>query len=83
MLQETFNTLHNRVGVLDKVVNQVTVVSEKNSTEIDRMVATLKVSLQEVIDINKKNVEATSQVLEKVPAMLIDLQKRHLVRTKI
>ena len=83
ILTKTFESMSQRVGVLDKVVDHVTRVSEGNANEIERLVSTLKASLKDLVDVNQKNVTATNQVLDKLPAMLVELQKHRLVRSKI
>lgn len=83
MLMEVFNTVNNRVGVLDKIVDHVSKVSHQNEDEISRLVSNLKSSLKDLIDINQKNVTETNQVLDKLPRMLVELQRTHLIKNKI
>lgn len=82
-LTEIFNTVNNRVGVLDKVVDHVTRISEQNSNTIESLVSGLKLSLKELTDINESNVIKTNQVLDKLPKMLVELQRTHLIKNKI
>lgn len=83
LLTEIYNTINERVGVLDKVVDHVTKVSEQNKFVIEDLIESIKTSSQAVIDINKKNVSETNMVLEKLPAMLVELQKQKLIRHNI
>lgn len=75
----TFSTVKDEALLLDKVVGHVTQVSEKNEKKINDLVTDLGTSLEEIIKVNKKNVEETNVVIEKVPAMLIELQKNKLI----
>jgi len=83
LLTEVFNVVNNRVGVLDKVVDHVVKVSQQNEDEISRIVSNLKASLKGLVDINQKNVTETNQVLDKLPRMLVELQRTKLIRNKI
>ncbi len=69
--------------MLDKVVDRVTQVSKKNSDEIDLLVKNLAVSLEEIINVNKKNVFETNIVIDKVPKMIMECQKKGLINKKI
>lgn len=75
----TFSAVKDRTLFLDKIVDRVTQVSENNKKKIDDIVTDLGTSLEEIIKVNKKNVEETNVVIEKVPAMLIELQKNKLI----
>jgi chromosome segregation ATPase len=78
-----FDILKSEAMVLDKIIDHVTAVSEKNSHEITNIVSDLKISLKDLIDINQKNVTETNQVLDKLPRMLVELQKTKLIKNKI
>lgn len=82
LLTETYNTMENRVGVLNKVIAHVTKVSEDNINKIDSVVVNLKKGLEEIVEVNKKNVAATNQVLTELPRMLVELQKHGLIKNK-
>jgi len=79
----TFDVVKGEALLLDKIVNHVTTVSKGNSDKIELLVSNLAKSLEEIIEVNKKNVLETNIVVDKVPAMLIELQKNKLIRTKI
>ena len=76
----TFNTVKDETLLLDKVVDRVTQVSAENTKKIDDLVVGLSKSLEEIIEVNKKNVFETNIVIEKLPAMLMELQKRGLIK---
>lgn len=82
-LSDIFYTMNDRVGVLDKVVDHVTRVSEQNSNSIESTISNLKSSIQKIIDANNENVASTNLVLDKLPKMLIELQRVNLIRNKI
>lgn len=78
-----FNTIKGESLLLEKIVDHVTQVSEKNKFVIEDLVESIKKSSQEVIDINQKNVSETNMVLQKLPAMLVELQKNKLIKARI
>lgn len=82
-LTETFNSLHERVGVLDKVVGHVTTVSDKNVSVISDLVSSVKASLQEIIDINLSNVEKTNVVIKELPVVFLEVKRKSLIREVI
>jgi chromosome segregation ATPase len=79
----TFNIVKNEGLLLDKVIDRVTSFSEKNTIQVNLLVANLKKGLQEMIDVNQKNITETNQVLDKLPKMLVELQKVKLIKNKI
>jgi hypothetical protein len=78
----TFNTIKGETLLLDKVIDKVTTVSQGNINKIDLLVANLATSLEEIININRKNVFETNVVIEKLPAMLMEAQKHGLIKNK-
>ena len=80
---DNFEILKDGAIVLDKVVDHVTVVSKNNAEKIDLLVANLGTSLEELIDVNKKNVFETNIVIDKVPKMIMECQKHGLINKKI
>jgi vacuolar-type H+-ATPase subunit I/STV1 len=79
----TFNTVKAETTILDQVVDHVTKVSTDNARDINLIVSDLKKSLEEIVSVNRKNVAETNIVIEKVPAMLVELQKAKLIKNKI
>jgi len=78
----TFEVVKGETLLLDKVVGQVTQVSKSNTDKINLLVSDLAASLEEIIAVNRKNVFETNVVLEKLPAMLMELQKRGLIKPR-
>jgi uncharacterized protein (DUF3084 family) len=78
----TFNTIECEALLLDKVVDRVTTVSQSNINKIDLLVANLATSLEEIIEVNRKNVFETNVVIEKLPAMIMEAQKHGLIKNK-
>jgi chromosome segregation ATPase len=78
-----FDSVKNETLTLEKIVEHVSKVSENNKFVIEELVETLKKSTAEVVAVNQKNVSETNLVLEKLPAMLVELQKVKLIRHKI
>ena len=79
----TFNIVKNEGLLLEKIVDHVTTVSSANITKIESLVEWLTKTLEEMVDVNRKNVAETNLVLDKLPKMLIELQKVKLIRNKI
>ena len=79
----TFEVLKGEALLMDKVVDRVTQVSQKNSANIDSLVSNLATSLEEIIEVNKKNVLETNIVIDKVPKMIMECQKHGLIKNKI
>lgn len=82
-LAETFSSMNNRVEVLDTVVGHVTRVSTDNVALFNTLISQLKTSIEEIIEVNKKNVFETNIVIDKVPRMLVEIQKKGLIKNKI
>jgi len=80
---KTFEAVKTDTLSLEKIVDHVKKVSEQNKFIVEDLVETIKKSSQEVVDLNQKNVSETNMVLEKLPAMLVELQKTKLIRNKI
>jgi chromosome segregation ATPase len=78
-----FVAVKDETAILGDVVDHVTKVSTDNARDINMIVADLKKSLEEIIEVNRKNVFETNVVIEKVPAMLVELQKAKLIKNKI
>jgi len=78
-----FDVVKGETFLLDKIVNKVTTVSQDNTNKINTLVNNLAASLEEIIEVNRKNVFETNIVIEKVPAMIMEAQKRGLIKNKI
>jgi len=68
---------------LEKQIGGVIELSEKNANVVNSLMESLKVSTKELIDINTKNVAETNIVLDKLPRMLVELQKHGLAIKKL
>ena len=79
----TFEVLKGEALLLDKVVDRVTSVSKSNVDKIDLLVSNLAKSLEEIIEVNRKNVFETNIVIDKVPKMIMEAQKHGLIKNKI
>lgn len=78
-----FEVIKGETFLLDKVVDKVTTVSHDNTNKINSLVADLATSLEEIIEVNRKNVFETNVVIEKLPAMIMEAQKHGLIKNKI
>ena len=78
-----FDVIKGETLLLDKVVDRVTAVSQNNANKIDTLVNDLSKSLEEIIEVNRKNVFETNIVIDKVPKMIMEAQKHGLIKNKI
>ena len=78
----TYDVIKGETLLLDKIVNEVTVVSKGNTDKINLFVSNLAKSLEEIIAVNKKNVLETNVVIDKLPAMMLELQKAGLLKSR-
>jgi predicted nucleic acid-binding Zn-ribbon protein len=78
-----FDVIKGETLLLDKVVDRVTAVSQNNANKIDTLVNDLAKSLEEIIEVNRKNVFETNIVIDKVPKMIMEAQKHGLIKNKI
>ena len=76
----TFNIVKDEGLLLEKVINHVTVVSKGNQEKIDLLVKNLAESLELIIEVNQKNVAETNIVIDKLPRMLVEIQKKGLIK---
>ena len=82
-LTDVFKKIDGQVSDLNKIVDHVTRVSSDNVVVFDTLMANLKKTLGELIDVNTKNVFETNVVIEKLPQMLVEARKQSLTRNKI
>jgi len=78
-----FEVLKGETLLLDKVVDRVTQVSLTNKDRINSLVDSLATSIEEIIEVNRKNVFETNIVIDKVPKMIMEAQKHGLIKNKI
>ena len=78
-----FNILKSEALVLDKIVDHVTVVSDENARTINGIVGELARSLEEMVAVNRKNVNETNIVIDKLPRMIMEAQRHGLIKNKI
>lgn len=77
-----FEVVKGESLLLNKITDEVTSVSKSNTDKINSLVSNLAISLEDIIAVNRKNVQETNVVIEKLPAMLIELQKRNLIKPR-
>lgn len=90
LLIETINSsiaIHektiDRVSGIDEKVESLSKVTGNSKFVIEELIESVKKGCQELNDLNEKNVKATNLVLDKLPAMLIELQKNKLIRPRL
>jgi len=77
-----FEVIKGESLLLEKINDKVATVSQGNAEKINSLVSNLAVSLEEIISVNRKNVLETNIVIEKLPAMMMELQKAGLLKTR-
>ena len=82
-LTETFKTISQRSGVLEKVVDHVTKVSEFNVNTFDTLMVSLKKQIEDLISITKKTAGDTDMVMKELPKVFFDVQRASLQKHKI
>lgn len=78
----TFNIVKSETLLLGKVVDKVTSTSEENARKINLLVSNLAASLEDIVSVNKKNVYQTNIVIEKLPAIIMELQRKGLIKNR-
>lgn len=78
-----FGSIKDETSSLEKIVGHVTKVSSDNETVINGLVENLKKSIQDMIDVNEKNVKEAGIILDKLPRMMMELRKSKLIINKI
>jgi len=80
---DNFLVVKEQTFLLRDIVDHVKTVSGNNERDITNIVSNLKTSLEEIVEVNKKNVFETNVVIEKLPRMLVEVQKHGLIKNKI
>ena len=80
---KTFEVIDGKSRELEKIYDKAIKTNEENKRGISEMIADVKTSLVEMVEVNKKNVEATNVVVEKLPKMLMEAQRHGLIKNKI
>lgn len=74
-ISDIYDRVFDRAKVLDEVVDHVTRVSGQNIRDIETLMSTVKVGVQEIIDVNKENVDKTNRVIVELPRIFFDVQR--------
>lgn len=82
-LTDIYGSLAKNIQNVDKLIGHVVKVSEENKNTIDQIIDSVKTSSKEIIEINQKNVKESNLILEKLPAMVVELQRTKLIRHKL
>ena len=75
VLKNIYKEVFDRTSVLQEIVGKVKDVSHENITEFKTFFASLKKSVQEIIDLNTENVKGTKFVLEKLPETILQFRR--------
>lgn len=74
-LTETHKEVFLRTGVLHEIIGHVTKISEENVSNLKTFFGILKISVQEIIDLNSENVKETKIILEKLPTAILQFRR--------
>ncbi len=84
---QVLNTINdkvvNRSAEIDEIIGKSIKLSEESTSDLTTLMTLVKKGCGEIVELNDKNVKATNEVLEKLPAMLVELQKNKLIRHRI
>ncbi len=75
MLTLVHDKVFDRTNALEQVVDYVKKISDENLNKADKMFHLLKKSIQELININTKNVNETNDVIQKIPGIILEYRK--------
>lgn len=83
ILLSVYEQANSRVETINEVIEKISKIGTDNKVIVEDLMKTVKSTSKEVIDINQKNVKEASLILEKLPAMLVELQKQNLIKHRI
>lgn len=83
ILLSVYEQANSRVETINEVIEKISKIGTDNKVIVEDLMKTVKSTSKEVIDINQKNVKEASSILEKLPAMLVELQKQNLIKHRI
>ena len=72
-----------RTGILEKIVEHVTDVSETNIKTLDNAISSLTEKVKEVIELSTKDIEAQNRILGEIPKLFVELQRKVLARDEL
>lgn len=78
-----YEEVSNKINDLNNTASNSVQNSQASVLYANSLIETLKKSVEDLIDVTQRNVNETNVVLNKLPAMLVELQKAKLIRHKI
>ena len=82
-LKGVHSNLFDKTGLLREVVEHVKNVNSSNLKEIEKSVETINNKAKEILSLSDHNISAHTEVLNEIPRMFVELQKKVLIRKKI
>jgi seryl-tRNA synthetase len=73
----------NRTEILVKVVDHVTKINSTNMIEIETLVNLIKTKTEEILKLSTEDIEAHNRILNEIPRLFVELQKKVLIRKPI
>ena len=76
----TLDSLYGKAGKLEEVIGHVTQISTQNESIVQASMKVAKEGLEELVNKNKKVVESTDFILEELPKVFLEIQRKSLIR---
>ncbi len=80
LAMQTYDLIHDKSILLEKMVEGVTRISSENLNVLDSFVGKLQVKISEILDVSTKNLDAHTVILNKIPELFVELRKKTLDR---
>jgi hypothetical protein len=80
LLLVLYNQHYGHAQNLDKVVDRVVRISQENMDKLNIFVKSLEPEVQKLLDLVQINIGNTNLVIDKLPRMVVELQKHGLIK---
>ena len=82
-LRTTHNEVFDRTGILREIVENVTKISSTNIQVMDSTISALKLKVEEILQASTDGIDANNRILNEIPRLFVELQRKSLIREKI
>jgi chromosome segregation ATPase len=82
-LTKVQSEIFNRTEILEKVVEHVTNVSSANIKELNNAVIEITTKVKDILALSDSELKAHTEILNEIPRLFVELQKKILIRQKI
>ena len=77
------DVISEKSKLIEQIVGHVTSISDKNTKELDSSLSLLKTNIQNILDLSSENIEKHNKILNEIPKLFVELQRKSLVREVI